>query len=233
MAPNLAESQKKLISGMIPSDSSFTNLEIAEATGCSSRSVQAIRSNLRYFGSTKAPQNGGGRKRSITPPMLNALCEHLLKKPESYRSEIVVFLWNESEVLVSTDSIGRVLASEIWTTKVIRRISQARDPDLRDWYLHTLKDFHSYHLIFADESGCDKRSGFRRTGWSPLGTTPLQITRFQRENRYQILPAYIHKTGSYMLAFFRDQQTLLFLRISLTNYSLYVADSQNRSQFLL
>jgi DDE superfamily endonuclease len=50
--------------------------------------------------------------------------------------------------------------------------------------------FRSYHYVFADESGCDKRSGFRRMGWSPLGVTPMQIARFQREQRYQILPAH-------------------------------------------
>jgi transposase len=42
----------------------------------------------------------------------------------------------------------------------------------------------------VDETGCDKRIGFRPTGWSPLGVTPIQIARFQREQRYQILPAY-------------------------------------------
>jgi hypothetical protein len=41
-----------------------------------------------------------------------------------------------------------------------------------------------------DESGCDKRAGFRRTGWSPLGVTPVQISKFHRDRRYQILPAY-------------------------------------------
>jgi hypothetical protein len=39
--------------------------------------------------------------------------------------------------------------------------------------------------LYVDESGCDKR-----TGWSPLGTTPVQIARYQREQRWQILPAY-------------------------------------------
>ena len=41
-----------------------------------------------------------------------------------------------------------------------------------------------------DESGCDKRIGFRRTGWSPLSVTPVQVARLQRGQRYQILPAY-------------------------------------------
>jgi transposase len=42
----------------------------------------------------------------------------------------------------------------------------------------------------VDESGCDKRIGYRQTGWSPLGVTPIQVSQFQREQRYQILPAY-------------------------------------------
>ena len=51
-------------------------------------------------------------------------------------------------------------------------------------------EFRSYHYLFVDESSCDKRIGYRRTGWSPLGVTPIQISQFQCEKRYQILPAY-------------------------------------------
>ncbi|CDM32992.1 Probable transposable element [Penicillium roqueforti FM164] len=36
------------------------------------------------FGSVKAPLNKGGRQRSITPVMLEALCDHLLEKPTLY-----------------------------------------------------------------------------------------------------------------------------------------------------
>jgi transposase len=44
--------------------------------------------------------------------------------------------------------------------------------------------------LSVDESGCDKRIGFRKRGWSPRGTTPSQVTKFHRDQRYQILPAY-------------------------------------------
>jgi hypothetical protein len=41
--------------------------------------------------------------------MLKALCEHLLEKPELYLEEMVVFLWDEFDVLASTSSItGKV-----------------------------------------------------------------------------------------------------------------------------
>jgi hypothetical protein len=52
---------------------SLTAAQMAEVAGCSARSIRAIRSNFRYFGTTRAPSNGVGRRRSITPPMLDAL----------------------------------------------------------------------------------------------------------------------------------------------------------------
>lgn len=56
--------------------------------------------------------------------------------------------------------------------------------------MHNLSNFQSYHLVYVDESGCDKRVGFRRTGLSPLGKAPVQVSQFHRDQRYQILPAY-------------------------------------------
>jgi transposase len=95
---------------------------MANVTECSERSIKAIRLNLRCFGSTKAPPNSGGRPRSISPPMLKSLCKHLLKKPDLYLEEIVLFLWDEFEVLVLTHSISRALKSISWSKKATRRI---------------------------------------------------------------------------------------------------------------
>jgi hypothetical protein len=93
MAPNLAESQHAQIHDMLLSN--CPPVEIANAVGCSKRSVFAIKSNFRSFGSTKAPSNGVGRPQSITPPMLEALCEHLLGKPGLYQNEMELFLLDE------------------------------------------------------------------------------------------------------------------------------------------
>jgi transposase len=122
--------------------------------------------------------------------MLEALCEHLFEKPELYQDEMAVFLWDEFEVLVSTFSISRALTFIGWSKKAARRVAKERNQDLRDFYLHNLSAFRSYHLVYVDESGCDKRIGFRRTGWSSLGVAPVQIAQFHRDRRYQILPAY-------------------------------------------
>lgn len=171
MAPNLAVSQHDPIRDMILSRS-LTTPQMANVAGCSERSIRHIRSNLRCFGTTRAPFNGVGQPRSITPLMLRALCEHLLEKPELYQDEMALFLWDEFEVYATVHSIGRALASVSWSKKAVRRVAKERNADLRDFYLHKLSSFRSYHLVYVDESGCDKRIGFkrigfRRTGWSP------------------------------------------------------------------
>lgn len=108
--------------------------------------------------------------------MLEALCKRLLEKPDLYQDEMVVFLWDEFRVLVTICSIGRALALVRWSKKAVRRIARGRNTELRDFYLHTISSFRSYYLVYVDESGCDKRAGFRRTGWSLLGVTPMQIS---------------------------------------------------------
>src|SRR5580704_9367556 len=108
------------------------NVEIAKAVPCSLVTGRHLRLNLQGYGSTKAPPNGGGRKRSITPPMLDALREYLQKRPRSYQYEMKDFLQKEFEVPVTTSSIGRALASIDWTKKKIRRVAKGRNADLRD-----------------------------------------------------------------------------------------------------
>jgi transposase len=171
-------------------DSSLKAVEMAAAAGCSDRTIRNKRSNMRCFGSTEAPPNRGGRRRRITPVMLDALREKLLEKPGMYQDEMLVFLWDEFDILVNASAVSRALASIGWSKKVTRQIAKEQNADLRDYYLHNLSAFQSHHLVYVDESGCDKRIGFRRTGWSPLGVAPVQVAQFHRDRRHQILPAY-------------------------------------------
>jgi hypothetical protein len=67
--------------------------------------------------------------------MLGALCEHLLEKPGLYQEEMVVFLWDEFDVLVSTFSISRSLKAAGWSKKAARQIAAEQNADLRDFYL--------------------------------------------------------------------------------------------------
>lgn len=94
MPPNLAPSKHKLIYDIIHSGE-LSITEIAQAASCNKSTISRISSNIRMFGSVKAPQIKGGPPRSITLVMLEALCDYLIEKPTLYLDEMVVFLWDE------------------------------------------------------------------------------------------------------------------------------------------
>jgi transposase len=108
MAPNLAACQHALIHDMILAG--YNNAVIARTANCRASSVRRIRANMRCYGSTKAPPNGAGRCRLLSPPMLTALLDRLAVKPNMYRDKMVEFLEKEFEATVPASNIGRALS---------------------------------------------------------------------------------------------------------------------------
>jgi transposase len=151
----------------------FTNGQIADDNDCRIGAVKAIKRNIRDFGSIKAPGRRGGRPSSITPEIRDALLAHLEKNPELYLEEMMAYLQDEFGVCVTRFSVSRALRSARWSKKKFRRKAVEQNLDLVDYYLHSISSFHSYQFVFVDESGSDNRDGFRRTGWSPRGVTPV------------------------------------------------------------
>jgi len=90
------------------------------------------------------------------------------------------FLYRRFRKRISERSIGRILRSISWTRTTIHRIAQQRNANLRDHYLHRISQYKPYQLVFVDKSGWDGRAGHRRWGWSPKGSSPVQVTKFSR-----------------------------------------------------
>ena len=79
------------------------------------------------------------------------------------------YLWDEFGVPVTTSSVSRTLRSAGRSKKKFRRKAVEQNPDLIDFYLYSISPFHSWQFVYV---------------------TPVQITKFHRGRRYQILPAY-------------------------------------------
>ncbi|RKL06525.1 hypothetical protein BFJ70_g16992 [Fusarium oxysporum] len=151
--------------------------------------IQRAKARYRLFESTKAPPNRVGRYKKVTRYNRDALLGNLADHPTTDRSEMVTFLHDEFEDEVSLSTISRLLKDARWTRKGCHRVAQQRNPQLRNLYLYKLSKYKSYQMIFIDESGADRRVGYRK-GWAPSGVTPVQVGKFNREQRYQILAAY-------------------------------------------
>jgi hypothetical protein len=188
MAPQLDAAQHILIKTLLKEE--FETKLIASEASCSVRAVQRIRLKRQQFEMPTPRTNRVGRRSCITSHMQKALCDVLIEQPYLYRCEMADFLYSRFGKRILERSIGRTLQSIGWTRTTIHRIAQQRNADLRDHYLHRISQYKSYQLVFVDESGCDGRAGHRRWGWSPKGSSPVQVTKFNRGKRWHILPAY-------------------------------------------
>jgi transposase len=132
---------------------SLTASQMAKAAECSKRSIINISNKLRRFGNARLPPTRVGRRRSITPPMIEALCDRLLEKPGLYIDEMAIFLWDEFRVQVTNSSLKRALASVGWSKKLPRQRGKEQNADLRDFYTAWIEiRFTSYTQIFFLES---------------------------------------------------------------------------------
>lgn len=189
MPPPLSPAKHALIRDMTIEGTTKVS-EIARAAECSIRSVKRVRSSLRHFGNVKAPRAPPGRHKLITLDMLQALQRQLLDKPGMYLSEMNAFLADQYNVRVSDMTISRTLKAAKWSNKLNARVAQQRNADLRDYCAYRLSDFHSWQLVFIDESAFHRPMGLRKKGWAPVGVRPVQVAHYSRGYRFQILPAY-------------------------------------------
>ena len=92
MARNLNPWQRKMIVHMITSRNRLTTSQMAKLAKYSERSITNKRKNMRLFGSLNSPTIPPGPPSSITPVMLDALCDHLAEIPGLYIEEMSNFL---------------------------------------------------------------------------------------------------------------------------------------------
>lgn len=141
-------------------------------TGCTTRTVRRVRSNVLFFGSTKALSNGAGRTKTVAPPMLAALYDELSVNPCMHLEDMVSFLRKEFDADVTRFSISRALKEAKWSKKRTQNVVRERNPDLRDEYMHEISSLRSDQLVFIDETGVDKSIGTKRKGWAPRRKRP-------------------------------------------------------------
>lgn len=100
------------------------------------------------------------------------------------------FLRKHYDLDVSRFTIGRIIKRVGWTKKATQNVAKERSQDLRDDYIERRSHYRPEQMIFIDESGCDRGVALLGRGYARIGVTPVQIKRFHRGKRVQVLPAY-------------------------------------------
>lgn len=189
MAPNLTVAQRQQVADLLQGHQ-LSDLQIAARIPCTDRAVRRIRTNLQCFDRPTAPCYGRGRPRTLKPAMMQFVCLYLETCPDRTLDELVTLVQDEFGVSTSSETIRRELTLMNCSRKILRRVAQEQNQDLRDAYVYQTAGIAAEQFVFVDESGCDRRTSQRTKGWAPRGRTPVKRACFQRGQRYQILPAY-------------------------------------------
>jgi hypothetical protein len=164
--------------------------------------------------------------------MLEALKDHLLRKPSLYLDEMVIFLWDEFETMITTISIRRALASISWSKKVIRKIARERNADIRDHYSHIISPFKSWQLMFVDESGCDTRVGFGRHRMVPKRCKPQAGHQSLQESTASTSCQHMPKMVSYEYESLKTPPMVQYSKTILSSFSSAASHLPGRDQSL-
>jgi transposase len=195
MAPTLSKIQRielqSIIVSKLKSQEAITDDEIARAVGpCTTRTIRNARSNILRYGTIDIPRVVTGRPRSLTENMWLALQNQLETKPCMSQQDMADFLYKQYQTKLSRFTIGRALKRAGWTKKVTQNVAKERSQDLRDDYIERRSHYRPDQMIFIDQSGSDRGLAILGRGYAPKGVTPVQIKRFHRGKRVQMLSAY-------------------------------------------
>ncbi|KAJ5569294.1 hypothetical protein N7450_011780 [Penicillium hetheringtonii] len=103
MAPRLPSSKLQLIQSVTHHISNGRRTRLQQI-----RTIN-IRTNLRRFENARAPPNRICRRSTVNPLMIEAFCDDLSAKPDSYLDEMIVFQLDEFHTMITISNIGRAM----------------------------------------------------------------------------------------------------------------------------
>lgn len=168
----------------------WSEAKIAEECRVHSSTVYRIRNNLVSYGSVRKPYYRQlGRARKLSKADEDALFEWLLYEGWRNQDEVVFWLWQERDVIVSQPTVSRLLKRRNWTRKELRRISLNRSEALRRAYRDDVRHFAAEDLIFLDESIFNEKTGWRHHAYAPIGEEAQYEADIQRGKTWSVCAA--------------------------------------------
>jgi transposase len=172
--------------------------QIAVQHRISVRQVERMARNLRLFGAVWVDPKTYrklGRPREISAEQEDGLISFILENKAAHQFEMVQFLQEEYDVVVSQPTVSRYLKKLRLTCKKLEREACARDDDLRRYHVGMIAQYDYRYLVYVDESASNERTLDRKRGWSPAGRPCRVRSPFGRSKRWSILPAITADDG--------------------------------------
>jgi hypothetical protein len=118
------------------------------------------------------------------------LLEYLISRPTADQLEMRLYIYDEWDLMVSQQTISRVLKGRGWSKKKVAVAAAQRNSQLRDDWVARISQYQPQQLMFLDESAANEKTPSRSTGWSPLNVMPCIQRILKLSEHWSILPAY-------------------------------------------
>jgi transposase len=179
-------------------ENGWEELEIIQGLCVSRSSIYRWRRLFNELGSVNRPPSPlRGRARIICRAVLTAVHDIYKNEPDLYLDELVFWLAIHHDITISKSGLHKNLEEAGLTRKLLHKIAQERDKQLRQEYWNVINEDlggNSDLLVMADETSKNKISLARRYGRAVAGQRAAFTDVFVRGQRYS-LAAALSKNG--------------------------------------
>lgn len=190
---------------------------IAAKLGCSDQAVYDIEAKIQRYGVPSLPGlRRNGPRRRITPAAKESLLTHLNRHPYLFQDELAMWLQEEWDILVSRQTVNRLLKEEKLSRKKGQRIGPQSEVLRKAWQADMATNFVAEQLVFLDESLFKEQTCWRSMAMGPIGDPARWPDNMRRGATHSILPAmtcrgYLPCTAV-KAGFFNTDQFITWLR---------------------
>ncbi|KAF4301496.1 hypothetical protein GTA08_BOTSDO07070 [Botryosphaeria dothidea] len=125
--------------------------DIIKQTGISSRTLRCWRRDVQYRGVAGGTLNQKpGRPATIQVHIEEAIRDYLLSRPDASYDEVLWFIFDEFDILISRWTLHRLYESRGWEKDYLRRRALDHAALYRAAWLNTVRDLHTYQVVFVD-----------------------------------------------------------------------------------
>ena len=125
----------------------------------------------------------------ISKPVALTILQLILEKPDIYLWELQQELRFLFGLEVCEATICKFLKKSNFSRKKLRLIAIQRDAELRARFITDVAIYSQHHLVFVDETGCDRRDATRKYGYGLRGKAASCQKLLVRGERISVIAA--------------------------------------------
>lgn len=171
----------------------YSNRSVSTITDISRRCIDKLKNNIVLYGEPYPAHITQGRPSLLTSGQEELVLDYVVGYPTVMHQELAWFIWDEFHIDVDEKWCSRLLIRRNLTRKKAERVALEQNPILRAEFEEKMKGMPADRVCCVDESSSNERTGWRKFGYSLIGTPCKDQGGAKRSKRWSCLPAITTK----------------------------------------